>query len=115
MSDVPTAMRDRVGQLLADDPVCIGRVSSETVAMIGEIAALGATSPLQALAMGRRHERADVIAWLEGRKRAAATIAAKNPDQAERAGAIVQQIDVEIDAVRQGLHEGCAAMVGAEA
>ncbi len=80
--------------------------------MVAEMAALGATAPIAAVAMGRRQERADVIAMLEGRKRAATTIAAKNPDQAERAQAIVQQIDVEIDAVRQGLHEGCAAMAG---
>lgn len=99
------ALRGRFSDLLGGDPVCQGRVAGGTVDLMGELAALGGLSPVQALALGRLQERADVLAFLDGRRRAARTVADKNPDQAERAGAIGQQIAVEIDAIVQGLHE----------
>lgn len=53
-------------------------------------------------------ERADTLGYLAGRRRAALTIADKNPDQAERARDIAQQIAVQIESIEQGLHDGAA-------
>lgn len=104
------AMRTRVTDLLRADPVCNGRVGGTTMDMIGEIAGMGGLSPVQALALGRVQERQDTIAFLEGRKRAAETIAEKNPDQADRARDFAQQITVEIESLLQGLHEEAGAL-----
>lgn len=104
-------MRQRTSDLLGADTACSGKVTGTTLDMIGEFAALGGLSPLQALALGRVQERQDVLTFLEGRQRAAATIAAKNPENGDssdthfKAKWSAEQIGVEIESILQGLHE----------
>lgn len=100
----------QVAQFLNTDPACAGRVSSAACATLGGMAALGALSPVDAISLGRARERREVMAFLAGRRRMALTIAARNPDQAERARDFAQQIEVELDAIGQGLHEGASLM-----
>lgn len=104
-------MRQRASDLLNADPACQGKITGTTLDLLGEFAAMGGLSPLQALALGRVQERQDVVAFLEGRQRAAATIAAKNPENGDAADThykakwSAEQIGVEIDSIVQGLHE----------
>jgi hypothetical protein len=111
-------MRQRTTDLLNADPTCLGKITGTTLDMLGELAALGALSPLQALALGRVQERQDVLTFLEGRQRAAATIAAKSPENGDssdthfKAKWSAEQIGVEIESILQGLHEyaGCVRL-----
>jgi hypothetical protein len=54
-------------------------------------------------------ERADVLAYLQQRQRAAQTIADHNPGERDRAAEVVRSVGIEIEFIRQGLHEGAAA------
>lgn len=91
---------------LANDPVCSGRVASGTVELLGSLVSLGQLSPLDAVQVGKARERADLLAFLRQRRRAAQATAVKQPENAEWASAIAAQIGVEIEAIEQGLHEG---------
>lgn len=67
--------------------------------------------------LGRVEERQDVLALLERRRCACATMVERNPAEAERAGVMQRQLAVLIDEVRAGLHEGevaAAQTVGSE-
>ena len=58
-------------------------------------------------------ERADVLAFLRKRRAAALTIASRNPEEADRAKIIADQIGIEIEMIEQGLHIGDAAVEAA--
>jgi len=64
-------------------------------------------------AEGRRHEREDVLAWLDQRIANCATMAAKWPEQAELARDRQRQLEVIRHDIAAGLHER-AALVAAE-
>ncbi|ABD25085.1 hypothetical protein Saro_0638 [Novosphingobium aromaticivorans DSM 12444] len=108
------AVRARVSGLLGDG-VHSGAVVSTAVDMVAELAAMGGVSPIEAVVMGRIQERADILAFLAGRRTAALTIADKHPEMGEgadthaRAKWAAEQIAIEIEAFEQGLHEGRAA------
>ena len=53
-------------------------------------------------------ERADVLAYLRQRHRAATTVALHNPEEADRAIEIARSIAIQIEMIEQGLHEGAA-------
>jgi hypothetical protein len=62
-----------------------------------------------ALAVGAAaSERADVVAFLRKRRRAAEMVAKNYPEDADRAARTVQQIDIEIEMIEQCLHIGDA-------
>lgn len=111
-------MRQRASDLLGADPACNGKVTGTTLDLLGEIAALGGLSPMQAMALGRMQERQDTVAFLEGRRRAAEAIRAKNPENGDasdthfKAKWSAEQISVEIESITQGLHECMAVPIG---
>lgn len=108
------AVRERVAGLLGEG-VHSAAADSAVLDMVAEMAAMGGVSPIDAVAMGRAQERADILAFLTGRKTAALTIADKHPEMGEgadthaRAKWAAEQIAIEIEAFEQGLHEGRAA------
>lgn len=57
---------------------------------------------------GREAERADVLAYLRQRQRAATLVAARNPEEAERAHEIARSIGIQIEHIEAGLHEDSA-------
>jgi hypothetical protein len=63
-------------------------------------------------------ERFDVLAFLRKRQANARKIGERNPEEAERARIIAEQIGIEIEMIEQGLHVGdvdvAAALEGAE-
>ncbi len=56
-----------------------------------------------------RNERADTLAFLRKRQRAAKTMLSRSPEEQAKAEIIYQQIGIEIEAIEQGLHVGDAA------
>ena len=65
------------------------------------------------LEIARLQERNDVLAFLLQRQRAAATVAERNPGEADRAIEIVRSILIQIEMIQQGLHEGASAVAAA--
>ena len=65
------------------------------------------------LEIARLQERNDVLAFLLQRQRAAATVAERNPGEADRAIEIVRSILIQIEMIQQGLHEGALAVAAA--
>ncbi len=63
--------------------------------------------------IARLQERNDVLAFLLQRQRAAATVAERNPGEAERAIEIVRSISIQIEMIELGLHEGASAVAAA--
>lgn len=101
------AMRPLVEAVLdADDLLRSYRAA--TVDALADIAMLSSISPLDAVELGQHRERSNVLAFLRSRRGAAETVARTNPAEEERARTIMQQINVEIESIEQGLHEGCA-------
>lgn len=99
--------RARVALVLAEDPVCMGRVSPAAVAAIAremEAAVAGALD-------GVAPDIDDVIAWLERRRANAETMAARNPVEAERARDRARQLDIQIDELKAGMHRGMAGVM----
>ncbi|MCW1985354.1 UNVERIFIED_ORG: hypothetical protein M2348_001086 [Sphingomonas sp. R1F5B] len=82
--------------------------SQGTVEELAEMVAISTLSPINAARLGQWRAQQDVLAFLRSRQRAADTVARNNPAECERAKIIAQQIGVEIEAIEQGLHEGCA-------
>ena len=56
--------------------------------------------------MSRIIERADVLAYLRQRQRAAESVALRHPEHAESSRDLARQIGVQIEHIEQGLHEG---------
>jgi hypothetical protein len=71
---------------------------------------------MTALTPSAAAERADVLAYLRQRMRAATTVAANNLDERDRATDMARAIGIQIEFIEQGLHEGAqtrwAAIVG---
>lgn len=107
LSDHTRAMRPLVEAVLDNDDL-LRSYRASTVEALADLSALGTLSPIDAVELGRMRERADTLAWLAGRKRAALTVAQTNPPEAERAKIIAQQVGVEMDSIFQGLHQGDA-------
>ena len=74
----------------------------------------GLRVPLAALMIEmKERERADVLAFLRKRQAAAETVAARWPEDADRARIVVQNISILIEMIEQGLHVGDAALMAA--
>lgn len=65
---------------------------------------------IELVAIGRELERADVLALFTRRMAGCATIAERNPAEAERATIMQRQLSVLIDEIRTGMHLGEAAL-----
>jgi len=102
------AMQPAVAEVLNGDALILS-YSQATIEDLGEMVALATISPIEAARLGQWRAQQDVLAFLRSRQRAAETVARNNPAECERAKTIAQQIGVEIDAIAQGLHDGCAA------
>ena len=61
----------------------------------------------------KQEERDDTLAFLRKRRAAAEAVAARHPEEAERARFIVQNIGIQIEMIEQGLHVGDAALMAA--
>lgn len=102
------AVQPSVTGVLDEDKLILS-YSQATVEGLAEMVALGTLSPIDAARLGQWKAQQDVVAYLRSRQRAAQMVAGNSPAESDRAKIIVQQIGVEIDAIEQGLHEGCAA------
>lgn len=100
----------QVRAIIKDDRVMEGRIETSTLGRLSDIVGLGMMSPQQATLVGCDRERRDVLAYLRQRLRAAETVAARNPEEAERAKEIARSIGIQIEHIEQGLHEGSAAV-----
>lgn len=113
MSAVETARTAAIGMVdtvIAGDPLGAGKLGDGARALLVELVTLGKLSPLDAAQRGKARERADMVAWLRSRQRAARTVADRNPAEAERATWLADQIGIQIEAIENGLHEGEATM-----
>ncbi|WP_408585943.1 hypothetical protein [Novosphingobium sp.] len=116
MSTIETARAAAVGMVdtvIAGDPLGAGKLGEGAKALLVELVTLGKLSPLDAAQRGKARERADMIAFLRKRQRAARTVADRNPAEAERATWLADQIGIEIEAIENALHEGEATIEGA--